>query len=176
MKKTLTTALLTIGLSITPALLPSSAQAEVPRSDRWQLSYLDAKGNPTDLRNAYEMVAFIRGPRNFVLELACNARDNMVFRLARRAAGQEQFTGAAFKPAFEVLDNGRGVYEFAARSDFDYRDGPMHYQGPVRRRLMNELAKGDAVRVSEQGNPLRVNFSLAGSAAVIDALPCGIEE
>lgn len=173
----LTTALLT-ALTLSAAALTGAPAAAQEWEKGWFLSYVDNNNNPTDLRNAHKAVAFVRGPRNFVLELACvGDEDRMVFRVARRGpGGTAQFTGPSFKATFEVRKSGNTVFDLTFKNDFQFREAQGHYQGPVRQRLMNQLAKGDAVLVREEGSSFRATFSLTGSARAIAALPCSASE
>ncbi len=71
---------------------------------------------------------------------------------------------------------GSTVYDLTLKNDFKFREAQQFYQGPVRQRLMNQLAKGYAVLVREEGSSFRATFSLAGSAKAIAALPCSAAE
>lgn len=167
MKRTLSAATLAIA---TLFAVPASAEMDL---SSWYMGYVDANGNTTDLRGAYDQIAYVRGSRNFVLEVMCAPNSgNRVFRLSRRVAGEEKFGGDTFAAEISVRDGDKIAFQQESR-DLNYNEGGMYYQGRLAGKIGEAFSKGDRLVIeSPNRENFRTAFTLKGSAKAIGQIDC----
>lgn len=154
------------------ALIASPGAAEMDTKN-WHIGFIDAEGNSTDLRGAYHEVAYARGSRKFVLEVMCGPNSgNRIFRIARRLAGDEKFSGDTFVAAITVRTGDKIEFSQDAR-DLTYNEEGKYYQGRLAKKLGDALKRGNRLVFEDPDRPnFRTVFTLNGSSKTIDQINC----
>ncbi|QHQ34219.1 hypothetical protein [Algicella marina] len=141
-------------------------------SNQWEVGYYDADGNATTALGGAEQVAFVRGPKEIVLEIGCRTgdQDGLFYRIGSRSAENKQFAGEGFTPTVTIRDAGQVRFEKElVTNKYFPRE---FYQGPVIQAFQDGLKGGDRIVFNDKAKEVFFTFSLAGSSKAISSLPC----
>ncbi|MEO0912190.1 MAG: hypothetical protein AAFY59_04270 [Pseudomonadota bacterium] len=153
--------------------LGGAAVAQTPPKhfkNEWALGYYDADNQPTTALGAAEIVAFVRGPRDIVLEIGCRpVGEGLFYRLGSRGE-KKDFAGPSLQPRVTVRDAGKVRFQ---RQLIEVNLRPRgFYQGPVIPVFQRSLQLGDRIVFQSQEDDFFATFSLIGSNDAINSLPC----
>ena len=83
-------------------------QAPKHLKNEWALGYYDGQGNATTALGGAEEVAFVRGPKDFVLEIGCRPNnEGLFYRVGRRMSDELDFAGEELTPTITIRDAGK---------------------------------------------------------------------
>ncbi len=160
-------------VSVAVMALGSAADAQQPPhlKNEWAQGFYDSDGNVTTEFGAAETVAFVRGPKDFRLEVGCRVQGSGLFyRLGRRDEEKLDFAGETLTPTVTVRDAGKVRFE-KELIEVNFRPKG-YYQGPVIPLLQSALKGGDRIVFKDEASDVFMTFSLIGSNRTITSLAC----